>query len=224
MNRRVRSNIQRKRRLPHRRTRRHENEIRRLKPRGQPVEINEAGSEAGERPLIRGMLFDLIEGGDQDLFHRHEISVVPPRCDAQYSLFRPIHDLLNWFRILISGSGDFRGGVDEVTELRLLPHDLGVKDDVRRRGNGVSERGNKSDAPRLFQLTSFFQPLGDRDHVDSFIRLVKRHNRLKNDAVRRPVKIITHQNFGGGADRVFFDKHSAQDRLFRFVILRRDAL
>ena len=82
-----------------------------------------------------------------------------------------------------------------------------MEGDVGRGGHGVGQGGDEGDAPGLFQLAVFFQPLGDGDHVHGFIGLAQRHDGFKDEAVRQAVKIVAGQKFGGGTDGLFFDEH-----------------
>ena len=87
------SDVQRERCLAHTRTSRDQDEVRRLEARGQPVEVDEAGGQARQRPFIDGMLFDLTEGLEQDVLQRHKGAAVLPRCHLEDALLRLVHDI-----------------------------------------------------------------------------------------------------------------------------------
>jgi hypothetical protein len=145
-------------------------------------------------------------------------------ADGEQLGFRAIDRLLDVGWILVPDLGDLAGRRDQVPQHRLALDDARVLDRVDGGRRLVAQAGQVRPPADRIELAVALEDLGDSDDVHGLAPLEQLEHRAEDRAVRRPVEVIRTEELGHLDDRVPVDQHGAEDRLFGFDALRREAI
>ena len=202
--------IERKSSFTHRRAGRQNDKITAMQTGGQVIQILKACRQTGKTIFIAHQRFDALERIKHDLIDRREISRFFPVGDFQYLTFGTVDDIFHIITGLIAHGSDLRRYGNQLPQDRFFLDDAGMIRYVGRRRHGIGQRGNISDAAHILQLTVALQDLRYRDHIHSFVFIIKLQHSVENNAVRLTVKISIPQDLHDLGDSLFFDQHRAQ--------------
>ena len=168
--------VQRQRRLPHRRTRRQDNQLSRMEPPGHLVQLHEPGAD----PL--DPLAGVQEGVDpalvllNDVLGRRQARLPAQVVQLKQRVFRTRQDL---FRLLFPDQApvdQLLRREDNAPQQRLVPHDAHVPIHIRGAREAVVERNEVGQPVAGFQLTVLQQFVSDADAVHPLPALVQVHH------------------------------------------------
>jgi hypothetical protein len=104
--RRVRGDVQRERRLPHAGTCRDDDEVRRLEPGRQVIEVREARRDARDRLLLLVQLLDDLERVRHEAVHADEGGLHLTFGDLEDALLGAVEQVLHVARVLVAVRDD----------------------------------------------------------------------------------------------------------------------
>src|SRR5207244_6876973 len=103
--------------------------------------------------------------------------------------------------------------LDEFTEDRALPHDLGVAPHVVRRRRVAGKRRKIGDAAGLVLVLAYLDRLVHRDYVGGLAALDQSGNVAEDAAVVVPVEIAVGHDVADLVDGDVVDPEAREDRL-----------
>ena len=212
--------VQHERRLPHRRPRRDDDEIARLKSGRQLVEIGEPRRHAGDELLALVRPLDRREARVRELAHRHESGAHAILGNREDRLLGLVENQIGLLLRLVGGRQNLVGREDEVAQRRLLADDARVVLDVGGVGQAVDERGDIGRAADFVELSRARELFLERDEVDRVSPLAQLDHLLEDPAMRVAVEIARVENLGGLVERVVVDEDGAEDGSLRFEVMR----
>ena len=186
----------------------------------QLIQILKAGAYPSKTAL--GLIKDVnaLKGTHDDVLHGLKGTAALTAGHGEDFLFRFVHDVFHFITVLVSLAGDFRGHVDEVSELGLFLDNFRMIADIGGRAHDIGQLGDKAEAAHFVQHIGLAQFLRQRDQIHRLIIVLQAYHGLVDNAVNLPVKIIGTQDFLHLNDGFFFDEHCPQNRLLRFNVLR----
>ena len=208
--------------LPHARSSRHDDQIRRLQPREQPVEVGEAGRHAGHRLLVLVEAFDRLDRIDQHVGQLRERRPHPPLGDVEDHLLGPVEELGHIAARFVAAGGDLGGGGDEAAENRPVADDPRVVDDVRRGRHALGQLRQEGGTPHVGEIAAEPEGLGERDQVDGLAAIREREHGAEELPVRAAVEVVGLEQLHHPVERRVVEEHAAQHRLLGLDTLRRD--
>ncbi len=170
-----------------------------------------ACGDPGDARLGLLQTLDVLEGGPEDLLDPDETRPVVALGHLEHPLLRLVQDLLHRFLTLIVHVPDDGGGrLDEISEERLFPDDLGVVFDVRSRGDRVQELGQIGKPPGRIQLLGLLQLLAQGDDVDDVPSFEEAGHGPEEPSVGLPVEHGVPDHLDGLGHGVPVDEHPTQ--------------
>lgn len=214
-------NVQGKRRLAHTGTGGNENKVRRLEARSQTVKVLKPGRDAGNAAAGRIEFFDFGKGVENNSLNRGKIAAHLAVGHFQNHLFRLVKNDGDFLIGLIAHAGNLGRRIDQLAEERLFFDNFGMINNVSRRRHAVGQGRYVGNAAGRFEFFFLAQHLGDSDDVHRLVAVEKVQNRLINEPVSLPVKVLGTQKLGHLGNGLTFDKHRAENGLFGFHVLGR---
>ena len=187
----VQADIEGEGRLAHRRPRGNDDEVGRLQPGRQVIDVGEARGYAGYETLLRLNPFDGLEAVLDELLHRHEAAVDAVFGDGEDFLLRPVEHGVG---VVIGGVGagdDLVGRMDQIAQRRLFLDDLCVVRDVGRARDAVGQRADVGGAADLLQIARAVQGVPQRDEVDRLAPLAEAGDPVEDTAVGVAVEVVS---------------------------------
>ena len=215
--------VQHEARLPHRRTRRDDDEVRRLKPGRHLVEIGEAGRHAGDQLLARVQLLDRLEARLRQIAQRHEAVADLVVGDREDRVLGLIEDDVGVLLGLVGRRENLVRREDQAAERRLLLDDPRVVLDVGRPRHAVDERRDVGRAADLVELARAAELLLERDEIDRVAALGELDHLVEDAAVRVAEEIAGVDDLGGEVERVVVEQDRAEHGALRLEIVRQRA-
>jgi hypothetical protein len=188
-------------------TGRHHDQVRRLQPEEEVVELVVAGRHAGDvaGAVVQGL--ELVEGVLQRVGHLDHRFRDPALGDLEHQRLGAVEGVDDLLGVVVAHLGDVARDPDEPAQQRQLVHDLGVVGGVRRRRRGL-ELQQRLAAAELLEQVGAAQLLGHRDRVDGLALAVEGQHGLVHVGVGRLVEVRrVDVGLDRGGDRVARQQH-----------------
>ena len=208
--------------LAHARAGGDDDQVPRLEPGSEPVEVAEAGRRA------RDVCAGFVEGGDaleavlQQLLDVAELARDARLREVEDDLLGAVDEVRGLAGPLPAQLGDLAARPNQPAEGRHLAHDARVVPRVRAGGNEGRELVDANAAARALELPALLELVDERDRVDGLALRVQRQRGAVDDGVALAVEVARVQHFADRPDRAGGEHHRAEDRFLSFEILRRD--
>ena len=209
--------------LAHRRARRDDDQVARLKAAGDLVEPLEAGGGAGQRRALDREPMELVELLDEHLLDRPEVLLAVVARHLEHRLLGQLHELARRSAVADHALLDLIRALQQAPQQRVLAHDLRVAARVARGRHEARELIDARRAADLLELAPLAQAVGDREHVHGLALVVEREHRLIDQAVAFPVEVLRaqplldHQRI----QRAVREQDRSQHRLLGVEVVRR---
>ena len=210
--------VQRQRRLAHRRPRRQNNQLGGLQARRFIVEPGVAGGEPGDAPPFAEYFLEAFEAVPD-----HFLDADQPGADAilgqlKNRVFGAVEDSVRLVprrqRLLLNG----RRGMNQAAQNGLFLHDARVVLHVGDARQPVGQLRNVRHAARRFEHPVAAEVLHQRDRVDRVALFGELDHALEDVAMLGKEEILGTQPLHGGIQHVIIEQHRAQDAALRFDI------
>ncbi len=205
--------VERECRLAHRRARRHDDEIRRLKAGGQLIEVAEAAGDARDGLAARMNGLDALHRGPQQLLDAREPLVRALLRHLKDLLLGDVEQLVRRGATAERLTDDLSGDFDETPEQRLFLHDLRVVLDVGSGGHGVHEEADVVLAARSLEIAASLQLVRERQRVDDAAALGDPHHGAKQTPVALGVEHRVVNDLHGAHHRILIHQHGGEHGL-----------
>ena len=219
--------VERERGLAHRRPRREHDQVACLQAGGEPVEVVEAGADAGH--FLGAVLVQLVDAVDQlddELVHALE-ALARARsllADAKDLALGVVEDLRHRPALRIEGAGrDLVARGDELPQHRSLANDLGVAADVGRARHALRQRIEVHQAADVFGLAEPLQLLEDGDDVGRLGRVDQRRDRGVDQPVLVAIEVALAEQVADPVPGAVVEQQAADDALLGLDRVRRHA-
>jgi len=190
----------------------------------QPIEIGEAGRDAGHRITLRADRLDLIEGGLEQVFEADEVFADPALGDVIDRLLRQVDQIVGVAAAAaeraVTELDDARARLDEPPQHGALADDPAVIGRVRRRrdaGDQCVQVGGATDPSDIARVGERGR---HRDHVGRLATAVEVDDRIEDRRMHRPIEVTGANDLDDVGDRVLRQHHAAEHALLRCDILR----
>ena len=213
--------VQAQGRLTDRRTRRDDDQLPRVQPVGQRIQVGEPGGHPDHLPAVGGDRLDLVQGAVEDVAQRGVVLARAPAGQVVHLGLGPIHEVVHVTLGGVPHLHDPRPGRDHPAQHRPLRDDLRVVRGVRRRrhhrhqGVQVRRPPDPGDLPGLGQLP------GHHDRVRRLTGRVQVQDRRVHRRVRRAVEVLDLQRLHDVSDGVLAQQHRPEHRCLRRHVRRR---
>ncbi len=209
--RRVGRDVERHRRLPHRRARGDDAEVALLKARRHAVEVREARGHAGDPGVGLLQALDVLERRPEDLLDPDEALALVALGDLEDARLGLVEDLVDVaLALLVDVPDDLRRLLHEPAQQRLVADDACVVLDVGGGRNRVDEGAQVVEASGRLELSGLLELLRDRDHVDHVAALEETHHRAVQAPVRLPVEHPVVEVLDRARHGLAVDQHAAE--------------
>ena len=218
----VRGGAERERRLPHRRARGDDDEVARLEPRGELVELAEAGRDAGHVDA------GLVERGDpleallQQLLDVAELALDAPLREVEQHLLRLVEQIGRLAGPLPAEPRDLLADADQAAQRPHLVDDPRVVRGVRGRRDERGQLVDARPAADVLELAALLELVDERDRVDRLALRVERERGAVDLRVALAVEVAGVEHFADRPDRAGGEHHRPEDGLLGLEVLRRD--
>ena len=192
-----------------------EDQLALLEAHGDLIEIGHAGAEAGNaaavhRGVREGGIHPLDDHGNR--LQSADVAALTQLIDLA---LRGLEDGIGLARALGDEGLDLIGGLLQIAQQRLIAHDGGILEHVRRRGRETHDLHEILLGGRLAEDAAHLHLIHDGDGVDLLAEGEHAEDRLKDLAVGLDIKffcphLVDDVRHTGGVDQ-----HGADDRLFR---------
>jgi hypothetical protein len=157
----------------------------------RPVQVDEPRRQPGRPATLLVRVLDLVQRGfhrRHRMFHRRFRRLVQRhRRDLR---LRVVHQFADLVLFLKPAPHNLRRRRDQLPQGELVPHDLHVMLQHRRRRHEAEERRHRQRTAHEIELVFVPQPLRKRDQVDRLSFLKRRHQLRVNRDVRRHVEML----------------------------------
>ncbi len=213
--------VQAQRRLTDRRAGRDDDQLPRVQPVGQRIEVGEPGGHPHHLPTVRGDRLDLVQGAVEDVAQRGVVLTRAPAGQVVHLGLGPIDQVVHVALGGVPHLHDPRPGGDHPAQHRPLRDDLRVVRGVRRRGHHRHQRvqvGRPTD-PR--DLPGLGQLPGHHHRVRRLTCRVQVQDRRVHRRVRRAVEVLDLQRLHHVGDGVLAQQHRPEHRRLCSHVRRR---
>ncbi len=218
----VGGDVERQRRLPHRRTGGDDHQIGGVKSRELLVEVPESSGET--RDLVAASLqrLEFLQCREEERADRLHPLAHLATGDVEHRLLRAIEDRCDLVIEPQRQIRDGRAGPDQVSPLRRLLDDAGVVVDVGRRRHDVEQPRHIGNAAHLLEFAGSAQFLGDGDGVDRLVGVEQQLDGGEDRTMRRDVEVLCLETVHHLVDGVRRHEHRSEHRLLGFNGMRRN--
>jgi hypothetical protein len=219
----VLGDVDRERRLAHRRPRGQHHEITRLQAGSHTIEVHEAGRHPRDVVGVVGHLLHAIEQVDHELVHSleallHAGAFLP---DVEDLLLGFVQDLVDRLALRVEGGGgDLVAGSHQFAQDGALTHDLGVASDVGCAGHVLRQRVEVGQAAGFLGLAQVLQVLEHRDHVSGLAAVDQGGDGRIRQAVLVAVEIRIRDQVGHAVPGTVVQQEAAEHAGLRFDGMR----
>ena len=210
--------------LAHRRPGRDDDQVGRLQPGRQLVEVGEARRHAGNQLLARVQLLDGVEARLREIAHRDEAVADVVVGDREDRVLGLIEDDVGLVLGRVGGGQNPVGGKDQAPQRRLLFDDARVMLDVGRTRHAVHQRRDVGGAADFVEIARSPELLLERDEIDRVAPLDQPDHLVEDAAMRVAEKILRVDHFRGEVERVVVEQNRAEHRAFGLEIVRKGPL
>src|SRR5215216_2517734 len=168
-------------------------------------------------------IVDLVEEAVEHISHRDEVFALPPLRDREHGALGGIEGILGVDSLAEADIDDLGAGVDETAQRRGALDDASVVLDVDGGGDGVEQTGEIRETACLVVLTASLQLVGEGDEVSRLAPVIKVENRAIDETVGDGVEVFRPQECRHPDDGVPVDEETAEHRLLRLHIVRRQS-
>jgi hypothetical protein len=210
--------------LAHRRPGRDDDEVGVLQPRGQAVQLGEAGGDPGQLAVVVVQPFDRLEGVGEHVAQALVVRAEAALGDLVDQGLGDVHGPLDVLWGLEAELDDAGAHVDQPPEGAGLLDDARVVAGVRGGRHARHQREQERRAADVGEHAAAAQVLGDGDRVDRVAARVQLQDRVEHRPVRRAVEVLAVQQLEDLGDRVLGQQHRAEDRLLGLDVVGRDPL
>ena len=205
--------------LAHRRPRRDEDEVGRLEPPRQLVEVDEPARNPGDGVLARLQLVDGRVAGLDEVVEGDESGVDAVVGDAEDRLLRLVEDAVGPALAGVGGlENPVRGG-DDLPPRRLLLDDVGVVLDVGGAGHAVDEPRDVRRSADAVEVARPGELVLEGDEVDDLAPLVQVHHLVEHAAVGVAEEVVGVNQLGRLVEGVVLDQDRAEDATLRLEVV-----
>ena len=190
---------------------------------GELIQVDEACGNAELDAAMFLQLYELIDGGHDELAQRLVVFGLLALRDVEDGLLRIVNDSFE-LRVLLGLVAQLdhaRAGVDEATEDGLLRDDFRVVACIgcgrHRSQQSVQIRGTTG----ALELTVAVEAAAEHDGIDFLAVGEQRHDVLEDDGVRRVVEVVLRDDLRDLRRRGRAQQHGTQDALLRLAVSRR---
>src|SRR5205085_4002219 len=209
-------------RLPHRGAGGDDDQVPGLKAGREPVEVAEAGRDAGDVGACLEQRRDPLEAVLEQLLDVAELLRDPALRQVEERLLGAVDEQRGLTGPIEAESLDLTADSDEPTEGRHLADDPRV---MRGVGGRRDERGKLVDtaaAADVLELTPLLQLVDERDRVDGLPFCVERERGAVYLRVALAIEVARVEHFADRTDRAGGEEHRPENRFLGFEVLRRD--
>ena len=209
-------------RLPHARPRREDDEVAGLKAAGEPVEIGEAGGNAGDLLLPLVERLDGLEGLGDDRLEMDEGIGGALLGDGEDAPLAFVGELAHLAMLLVAELGDGAGRLDQPARQRLLVDDLGVVDEVGGGGDDLVEQVDELVASDGVERAERGERVLDGDAIDRLTLAEEVGHRLEDLAVAVAVEVFGFDVLEDVGEGGAVEQDPAEKAALRIEVVRRD--
>ena len=213
---------ERERRLTHRRSPGDDDQIRALEPGGLPIEIGEAGRDAGHHLLPLVHLLDVLEGLAHQVARADEPLADLLLGDLEDRVLRLVDERVDVLLSLVGARDDLGRRADQPAENGFLADDPRVVTDVRRGHGAIGELAHVGRAADLGELAARLQDLRDGDEVDRLLSFDEIERGAEDFAMRLAVEVVAGDDLDDAVERGRVEEDAAEHGDLRLEALRRD--
>ena len=199
--------------LPHGGSRSHDNHLAGVEPAGELIELDEAGRDPGQRPVVAVLGgFDLQVGLAQELGDGDVVLLLPLVVGHRVDLRLGERDELGDVAGVggVPQLGDAGTGLDQATHERLVLDDAGVVAGIGGGGDGGHEGGQVRGAADPFELASLGELIGDDERVGGLGAVVDLDDRVEDRLVGGAVELRAAQDVDDVGDGLLAQEHAAE--------------
>ncbi len=216
--------VQRQRRFAHRRTGGDDDEIARLEPGRQLVEIREPGRYTGDELLAFVRALNRLEAGVRQRAHRHEAFAHAIFRDGENRLLCLVQDEIGFLLGFVRVGENLVGGENQVSKRGFFADDPRVVLHVGGVGQSVRQRRDVGGPAHFVELSGPRQLFLQRDEIDGVPPLAEVDHFFEDAPMRIPEKIAGLQNFGRRVERVVVDEDRTQHGSLRLEVMGQRAI
>ena len=220
---RVFGHVHHQRRLAHGRARRDDHEVGGLEAGGPPVQVVEAGCDAGDgvAALQRVELVRDDVGEYPDALRRTVLDLA--LADVEDGLLGLVEHVGTAAPLRREGGvRDLVGGADEPSQRGAVAHDFGIGADVRRARRARHELSQVAVAAGILQERLVGQRFGQRERVQLLVGVGQLAHGVEDDAVAGPVEVLGGHFVRDLEPRLFVQHQAAKQRLLGVDGVRRN--
>ena len=203
--------IQNKRRLTHRRTRRNQNKIGRLESRRPVIQIDKSGRNTRDGAVALRRRLNLFQNIQHHLADRHKLSASAALEQVKHRFLRVRQNILQLVPSAVTEVFNLLIHFYQTAQDCLFPHDIGIRFDIDRGRHRCHDIPDKVKAADLRRNIFFAQPILKRHQIDRLSFIEKLDHRLKHDAVLVLVKIGACDNLRRRDNCFPIHKHGSDD-------------
>nr|GEU28419.1 hypothetical protein [Tanacetum cinerariifolium] len=212
----------------HRRTAGHDDQVAALQPRRHAVEIDKARGHARDLGLVvaRVQLVDALDHLRQQRLHGNPAGRAAGALlgNGKDLRLRLVEHLLDFLALRAEGlARDLVGHGDQLAQDRAVAHDLGIAADVGSRWRVLRHGVQVRQAAHVVGLAQLREVLEDGNDVGRLGAVDHLDDLLEDDAVVVTVKVFRVHHVGDTVERGVIAQQAANDGLFCFDGMRRDA-
>ena len=185
--------IHRERRFAHARPRCDHNHFAPVETAGHLVQVGKPGRDAGQHPLPLMELLDRVDCPIDQVLDRPGARFDPFLADAQDIPLHFVKQGIYLALMLVDLPHHAGAGLNHAPQEMLLPHDVHVICQVRRRRHRVRQRRQVGQPAHRFELIAVLEPLLDREQINRFLVVVHFDQQLVNVPM---AKIVIHLRTG----------------------------
>ena len=154
-------------------------------------------------------LLDALHRGPDQLLDAHELFGTPRLRHLENAMLGVVEDFARGAVSLVDVLDDAGRRLDQTPHHRLVPDDLRVIVDVRRRGDDVDQRRDVFHAAGPVEIAAAAQLVAQRDGIDDVAAFGQRQHRPEQQAMALLVEHRVVQDLRGLERRVLVEQHRA---------------
>ncbi len=216
--------IEYKRRFPHGRAGRYQNQIRGLQPRSPVIKVDKSGGDTRHSAGISGRILYFLQRIHNHLADRHKITAAAARREKlEYFLLHDVHDRVDALSANIAFIRNLFHETDQFPAHGMIFHNLRIVFYVCRSRHSRQQIPHKLKARDLWRHILFFQLILECHQIHRHPLIVKLNHGVEQNPVLLIVKIFREKHFHRRHNRILIHNHGTDDRLLCFQAVWHDA-